>query len=59
MASYIYLKSANSRHIKCQTDVLDLIKKSKAEEKKEKRYTLILGVFAVSILVFTGFVISL
>jgi len=59
MASYTYLKSQNLESIKKQTNVVDLIRKSKAEEKKEKRYTLIIGVFAVSILVFTGFIISL
>jgi len=59
MASYTYLKSQDSGSNTNSTNVVDLIKKSKAEEKKEKRYTLALGIFAVSILVFTGFIISL
>lgn len=59
MASYTYLKSQNLGSTNNQTNVVDLIRKSKAEAKKEKRYTLIVGVFAVSILVFTGFIISL
>ena len=41
------------------TNVVELIKKVKLEEKREKRQTLLIVVAAVSTLAISGFIISL
>ena len=40
-------------------NVVDLITKQKFEEKKEKRYTTLFGIAALTVLIFLGFVITL
>ena len=40
-------------------NVVDLINKQKFEEKKEKRYTTLFGIVALTVLIFFGFIISL
>ena len=42
-----------------QTDVLNIIKRNKLEEKQLKRKNIILGVATVSVLVISGLLISL
>ena len=58
MASRDYLTSKSNINAHKLINVIDLIKKVKLEEKKEKRHTLLLVVSAMFVLVGFGFVIS-
>ena len=59
MASYNYIsvKSAKSQYRKA--NIVDLIKRAKLDEKKEKRNVLLYAAAAISALAFSGLVISL
>ena len=59
MASQNYMASKNRDYIYRPTNVVELIKKVKLEEKREKRQTLLIVVAAVSTLAISGFIISL
>ena len=51
--------SKNRSYINKSVNVVDLIRKAKFEEKKEKRHSLLIMVGAFSLLAITGLVISL
>lgn len=59
MASYNYLKSRKKIEFSSNINVLNIIKNNKINEKKEKRNTLVITATAVSLLVASGFIISL
>ncbi|MDC0247554.1 hypothetical protein OAK00_00215 [Pelagibacteraceae bacterium] len=59
MASYNYLKSRKRIEFSSNINVLNIIKNNKINEKKEKRNTLVITATAVSLLVASGFIISL
>ena len=50
MAARDYLTSKSNINVHKLTNVVDLIKKVKLEEKKEKRHTLLLAVASVFVL---------
>ena len=50
MASYIYQSDKKSSYHSRATNVIDLIKKSKLEEKKEKKNTIIIAFATLSVL---------
>ena len=52
-------KSKNYNFPKKNTNIVDLIKKAKTEEKKSKRNTILMATAAVSVLAVSGLVISL
>ena len=52
-------KSKNYNFPKKNTNIVDLIKKAKTEEKKSKRNTILMATAAVSVLAVSGVVISL
>tara|TARA_B100001765_G_C19224261_1_gene215268 strand:- start:53 stop:235 length:183 start_codon:yes stop_codon:yes gene_type:complete len=53
LTSKIYSNDSKS------VNVVDLITKQKFEEKKEKRYSTLFGIAALTILIFFGFIILL
>jgi len=59
MASDNYLKSRKRIEFSSNINVLNIIKNNKINEKKEKRNTLVITATAVSLLVASGFIISL
>ena len=59
MALYSNQMSKNRSYINKSVNVVDLIRKAKFEEKKEKRHSLLIMVGAFSLLAITGLVISL
>ena len=52
------IKLKNDENIYKSTNVVDLIKKAKVEQKKDKRNTLYITVAAVSALAISGLIIS-
>ena len=52
-------QSKNYNFPKKNTNIVDLIKKAKTEEKKSKRNTILMATAAVSVLAVYGLVISL
>ena len=60
MAPYKYMLHKNKvDNIKStNTNILDLIKKNKQQEKKEKRQNVYIAAAAVSVLALSGFIIS-
>ena len=58
MASRDYLTSKSSSNIDKLTSVVDLVRRVKLEEKKEKKHTLLLVIASVFVLASFGFVIS-
>ena len=59
MASNNYTGLRNGTRVYKPTNVVDLIKKAKDAEKKEKKKTLIVAAAAVSALAISGLIISL
>ena len=59
MRSGDYLASGDSTDIRKAVNVVDLIKKAKFEEKKEKRHTIVIATAALSVLAISGLIISL
>jgi len=59
MSIYKSLYNKKPNKIISSGNVLDLIQKAKAEQKKEKRQNIIIAAAAISALVASGFVISL
>jgi len=59
MSIYNSLYNKKPKKIISSGNVLDLIQKAKAEQKKEKRQNIIIAAAAISALVASGFVISL
>ncbi|MBA1337342.1 MAG: hypothetical protein FD545_000463 [Pelagibacterales bacterium] len=59
MASYNYLKAKKNIEFNNSINVLNLIKNNKYNQKKEKRYNLVITVTAVSLLIVSGLIISL
>ncbi len=55
---YNYLTTKKNRSISKPTNIVDLLKKSKLEEKKEKRNNIYVAVAAASVLALSGFIIS-
>ena len=60
MAPYKYMLHKNKVDIikSTNTNILDLIKKNKQQEKKEKRQNVYIAAAAVSVLALSGFIIS-
>ena len=58
MASRDYLTSKSTSNTSKLTNVVDLIRRVKLEEKKEKKHTLLLVIASMFVLVSFGFVIS-
>ena len=54
-----YLTPKIYRNDSKSVNVVDLITKRKFEEKKEKRFTTLFGIAALTVLIFFGFIISL
>ena len=54
-----YLVAKNTVDIRKITNVNDLIKKAKLEQKKERRYNILIAAAAVSALAVSGLIISL
>lgn len=59
VVSQNYIESKNRDYVHKATNVVELIKKAKLEEKKEKRQTLMIVAAAVSTLAISGFIIAL
>ena len=60
MALYNYLTSRSDRgHVRRSTNVVDLMNRAKSEEKKEKRYNLVITAAAISALAISGIIIAL
>ena len=59
MRSGDYIASRDSADIRRTVNVVDLIKKAKFEEKKEKRHTIVIATAALSALAISGLIISL
>ena len=59
MRSGDYLASRDSTDMRKAVNVVDLIKKAKFEEKKEKRHTIVVAAAALSALAISGLIISL
>lgn len=53
-----YLNKADLTNYRKSTSVLDLIKHSKREEKREKRQKFLVATIAASALAISGFIIS-
>jgi hypothetical protein len=53
-----YLNKADLTNYRKSTNVLDLIKHSKREEKREKRQKFLVATIAASALAISGFIIS-
>jgi len=58
MALRDYITSKSTGNTSRLTNVVDLIKRVKLEEKKEKNHTVLLVIVSVFVLVSFGFVIS-
>ena len=58
MPSRDYLTSKSTSNTSKLTNVVDLIRRVKLEEKKEKKHTLLLVIASMFVLVSFGFVIS-
>ena len=59
MRSEDYLASRDLADVRRAVNVVDLIKKAKFEEKKEKRHTIVIAAAALSALAISGLIISL
>ena len=59
MRSGDYLPAKDSTYVRKGVNVVDLIKKAKFEEKKEKRHTIVIAAAAFSALAISGLIISL
>ena len=57
--SYMLSKSPVKADFRKTTNALELMKRVKLEEKREKRHTIIMAVAAISILTISGLAISL
>tara|TARA_Y100000741_G_scaffold346295_1_gene312509 strand:+ start:516 stop:695 length:180 start_codon:yes stop_codon:yes gene_type:complete len=53
-----YLSKKNLIDFRRNTNVLDLIKNSKLEEKREKRHKIVVATIAASALALSGYIIS-
>ena len=53
-----YLDTKRNRSMSRPTNIVDLLKKSKLEEKKEKRHNIFVAVASASVLALSGFIIS-
>ncbi len=60
MAPYKYMLHKNKvdYNKSTNTNILDLIKKNKQQEKKEKRQNVYIAAAAISVLALSGFIIS-
>ena len=58
MSIHNYLATKKNRSISRPTNIVDLLKKSKLEEKKGKRHNIYVAVAAASVLALSGFIIS-
>jgi len=59
MTREVYLNNKKSDHIPTETNVLNLIKRNKYEEKQEKKKSIILTAAAVSFLALSGLILVL
>ena len=59
MADYKYLISKQGKEKRTRLNVVDLIKRTKVEENKEKRRNILVAVAAISALAVSGLIISL
>lgn len=59
MSSRDYSTQGNVAGNRRSVDVVDLIKKAKFEEKKEKRQTIVIAAAALSVLAISGMIITL
>ena len=59
VSSRDYLTQSNIAGNRRSVDVVDLIKKAKFEEKKEKRQTIVIAAAALSALAISGLIITL
>ena len=59
MANYNYINVKSAKSHDRKANIVDLIKRAKLDEKKEKRNVLLYVAAAVSALAFSGLVISL
>ena len=59
MADRVYITAKKEKFVFRSTNVVDLIKRNKLEEKREKKNTIILAAAAISALAVSGLIISL
>tara|TARA_B100001123_G_C15265747_1_gene1008351 strand:- start:761 stop:940 length:180 start_codon:yes stop_codon:yes gene_type:complete len=59
MASKVYIAAKKEKFVFRSINVLDLIKRNKLEEKREKKNTIIIAAAAISALAVSGLIISL
>ena len=54
-----YISSKTDGYIGKSVNVVDLINKVKVEEKKQKRFTIIVAIVTLSVVIISAFIISL
>ena len=59
MASEVYLTRRKESPKMSTTDIVSLIKRSKVEEKRQRRNTMLYAAIAASVLAVSGLIISL
>ncbi len=59
MLSDKYISSKTDGYIGKSVNVVDLINKVKVEEKKQKRFTIIVAIVTLSVVIISAFIISL
>ncbi len=59
MLSDKYISSKTDGYIGKSVNVVDLINKVKVEEKKQKRFTIIVAIVSLSVVIISALVISL
>ena len=55
---YMLLKNKGDKVKSTNTNIVDLIRRSKLQQKKEKRQNVYIAAAAISVLVLSGFIIS-
>lgn len=59
MKSAAYLKGKKIQEVSNKANIIDLLKKSKLEQKAEKRKSILIATSAISALAISGLIISL
>ena len=55
---YMLLKNKDNKDKSTNTNIVDLLRRTKLQQKKEKRQNVYIAAAAISVLVLSGFIIS-
>ena len=55
---YMLLKNKDNKDKSTNTNIVDLLKRTKLQEKREKRQNVYIAAAAISVLALSGFIIS-